>query len=70
MNIKVIGVIKKLDGKIDVFIEVVFGGKVEVIICDVFLVCIGWWFFIKNLGLEELGIELDFRGRILVNIRF
>uniref|UniRef100_A0A2K6KYV4 dihydrolipoyl dehydrogenase n=1 Tax=Rhinopithecus bieti TaxID=61621 RepID=A0A2K6KYV4_RHIBE len=56
--------------KIDVSIEAASGGKAEVITCDVLLVCIGRRPFTKNLGLEELGIELDPRGRIPVNTRF
>ncbi|TKC37340.1 hypothetical protein EI555_020823 [Monodon monoceros] len=61
---------KKSDGKIDVSIEAASGGKAEVVTCDVLLVCIGRRRFTKNLGLEELGIELDPRGRIPVNTRF
>lgn len=51
-------------------IEAASGGKAEVITCDVLLVCIGRRPFTQNLGLEELGIELDPRGRIPVNTRF
>nr|XP_010945751.1 dihydrolipoyl dehydrogenase, mitochondrial [Camelus bactrianus] len=70
MNTKVTGATKKSDGKIDVSIEAASGGKAEVITCDVLLVCIGRRPFTQNLGLEELGIELDPRGRIPVNTRF
>uniref|UniRef100_A0A2K5C7P4 Dihydrolipoyl dehydrogenase n=1 Tax=Aotus nancymaae TaxID=37293 RepID=A0A2K5C7P4_AOTNA len=70
LNTKVTGATKKSDGKIDVSIEAASGGKAEVITCDVLLVCIGRRPFTKNLGLEELGIELDPRGRIPVNTRF
>lgn len=38
--------------------------------CDVLLVCVGRRPFTKNLGLEEMSIELDQRGRIPVNSRF
>ncbi|NXP74738.1 DLDH protein, partial [Ramphastos sulfuratus] len=58
---------------LDVFkvsVEAAAGGKAEVITCDVLLVCIGRRPFTKNLGLEEIGIELDKRGRIPVNNRF
>lgn len=67
---KVTGSTKKSDGKIDVSVEAASGGKAEVIMCDVLLVCIGRWPFTQNLGLEELGIELDPKGRIPVNTRF
>ncbi|XP_005910979.2 dihydrolipoyl dehydrogenase, mitochondrial [Bos mutus] len=70
LNTKVTGATKKSDGKIDVSIEAASGGKAEVITCDVLLVCIGRRPFTQNLGLEELGIELDTRGRIPVNTRF
>ncbi|KAK2495600.1 hypothetical protein MC885_017799 [Smutsia gigantea] len=70
LNTKVTGATKKSDGKIDVSIEAASGGKAEVITCDVLLVCIGRRPFTQNLGLKELGIELDPKGRIPVNTRF
>lgn len=70
LNTKVTGATKKSDGKIDVSVEAASGGKAEVITCDVLLVCIGRRPFTQNLGLEELGIELDPKGRIPVNNRF
>ncbi|KAF5912269.1 hypothetical protein HPG69_013436 [Diceros bicornis minor] len=70
LNTKVTGATKKSDGKIDVSIEAASGGKAEVITCDLLLVCIGRRPFTQNLGLEELGIELDPRGRIPINTRF
>ncbi|OCT89120.1 dihydrolipoyl dehydrogenase, mitochondrial [Xenopus laevis] len=69
LNTKVTGANKRPDGKIDVSIEAAAGGKEEVITCDVLLVCIGRRPFTENLGLQELGIELD-RGRIPINSRF
>jgi NADPH-dependent glutamate synthase beta subunit-like oxidoreductase len=38
--------------------------------CDVLLVCVGRRPYTVNLGLEELGIERDEKGRIPVNSRF
>ncbi|NWY73606.1 DLDH protein, partial [Erithacus rubecula] len=70
LSTKVTGATKRPDGKIDVAVEAAAGGKAEVITCDVLLVCIGRRPFTKNLGLEEIGIELDKRGRIPVNNRF
>ncbi|XP_004439338.2 PREDICTED: dihydrolipoyl dehydrogenase, mitochondrial [Ceratotherium simum simum] len=70
LNTKVTGATKKSDGKIDVSVEAASGGKAEVITCDLLLVCIGRRPFTQNLGLEELGIELDPRGRIPINTRF
>ncbi|XP_071485957.1 dihydrolipoyl dehydrogenase, mitochondrial-like [Diadema antillarum] len=44
--------------------------KKEELACDTLLVCIGRRPYTSNLGLEELGISLDERGRIPVNARF
>lgn len=44
--------------------------KKETVDCDVLLVCIGRRPYTKNLGLEEIGIEKDEKGRIPVNSRF
>lgn len=38
--------------------------------CDVLLVCVGRRPYTSNLGLEEMSIEVDQRGRIPVNSRF
>ena len=38
--------------------------------CDVLLVCVGRRPYTNNLGLEEMSIERDQRGRIPVNSRF
>ncbi|XP_018430782.1 PREDICTED: dihydrolipoyl dehydrogenase, mitochondrial [Nanorana parkeri] len=70
LNTKVTGAAKRPDGKIDVAIEAAAGGKEEVIACDVLLVCIGRRPFSQNLGLQEMGIELDNRGRVPINSRF
>lgn len=57
-------------GLISVRVEAAAGGKNETLTCDVLLVCIGRRPFTQNLGLENVGIELDNRGRIPVNNRF
>lgn len=44
--------------------------KKEDIMCDVLLVCVGRRPYTKNLGLEDMGIERDEKGRIPVNNRF
>ncbi|XP_043944495.1 dihydrolipoyl dehydrogenase, mitochondrial [Protopterus annectens] len=69
LGTKVTGAAKRPDGNIDVSIEAAAGGKAEVMTCDVLLVCVGRRPFTQNLGLEELGIELD-RGKIPINSRF
>uniref|UniRef100_A0A671UE36 Dihydrolipoyl dehydrogenase, mitochondrial n=1 Tax=Sparus aurata TaxID=8175 RepID=A0A671UE36_SPAAU len=70
LGTKVMGAIKRPDGKIDVAVEAAAGGKNETLTCDVLLVCIGRRPFTQNLGLDSVGIELDNRGRIPVNNRF
>ena len=68
LNTKVTGA-KKEGGKITVSVEGVKDGKTEELEADVLLVCVGRRPYTANLGLQELGIELDNRGRIPVNSR-
>lgn len=44
--------------------------KKETIDCDALLVCIGRRPYTANLGLENVGVKLDQRGRIATNNRF
>jgi dihydrolipoamide dehydrogenase len=44
--------------------------KLEQIKCDTLLVCVGRRPYTTGLGLKELGLELDNRGRVPVNERF
>lgn len=44
--------------------------KKETLGCDVLLVCVGRRPYTNNLGLEEMGIERDEKGRVPVNNRF
>ena len=53
-----------------VTVESVKDGKSEELEADVLLVCVGRRPYTSNLGLEELGIERDDRGRVPVNSRF
>ena len=69
LNTKVTGA-KKEGGKITVSVESVKDGKVEDMVADVLLVCVGRRPYTQNLGLEELGIELDNRGKVPINSRF
>lgn len=59
----------KEGGKVKVSVEGVKDGKVEEMEADVLLVCVGRRPYTHNLGLEELGIERDNRGRVPVNSR-
>lgn len=38
--------------------------------CDVLLVCVGRRPYTEGLGLQEVGIERDEKGRVPVNSRF
>jgi len=69
LNTKVTGA-KKEGGKILVSVEGVKDGKVEELEADVLLVCVGRRPYTDNLGLEDVGIERDDRGRVPVNSRF
>ncbi|XP_023023458.1 dihydrolipoyl dehydrogenase, mitochondrial [Leptinotarsa decemlineata] len=62
---------KKEGGVIKVNIEdVKDSNKQEVLECDVLLVCVGRRPYTVGLGLEEIGIEKDQKGRIPVNSVF
>merc|ERR1712038_1210045 len=55
---------------VKVTVEGVKDGKIEELEADVILVCVGRRPFTANLGLEDIGIERDDRGRVPVNSRF
>jgi len=70
LNTKVTGATRDAAGKIKVAVEGVKDGKAEELEADVLLVCVGRRPYTQNLGLEEVGIEMDNRGRVPVNSRF
>ncbi len=69
LNTKVVSGRREGD-KVKVTVEGVKDGKSEELEADVLLVCVGRRPYTNNLGLEEIGIERDDRGRIPVNSRF
>ncbi|VDL60864.1 unnamed protein product [Hymenolepis diminuta] len=69
VNTKVVSAEKMADG-ISVAIEGVKDGKASNLKCDVVLVSIGRRPYTENLGLENIGIELDKCGRVPVDKRF
>lgn len=69
LNTKVTGAVRQGD-TVKVTVEGAKDGKVDELEADVLLVCVGRRPYTSNLGLEELGIEKDDKGRIPVNSRF
>ncbi|KAF1645168.1 UNVERIFIED_CONTAM: Dihydrolipoyl dehydrogenase, mitochondrial, partial [Eudyptes robustus] len=61
---------KRNGSNITVSIEGAKDGKKQDLECDVLLVAIGRRAYSANLGLENVGIQLDQKGRIPVNTRF
>jgi dihydrolipoyl dehydrogenase len=66
---KVTGV-EKLKASLKVSVEPAAGGEAEILKCDTVLVSIGRRPFTDNLGLDEVGVERDERGRIQVDSRY
>jgi len=69
LNTKVVSARRDGD-KVFVNIEGVKDGKTEELEADCLLVCVGRRPYTNSLGLQEMGIETDDRGRIPVNSRF
>lgn len=61
---------KTTKSKVALTVEPASGGDAETIDCDVVLVSIGRIPFTANLGLEEVGVEMDGRGVIQVDENF
>ncbi len=62
--------IKKTNGSANVTIEPTQGGEAETLKTDVVLVAIGRTPYTQDLGLEDIGVAKDNRGRVSVNDRF
>merc|ERR1711962_1456387 len=67
---KVLSARKLEDGTVSVSVEKLKGGKVEEMIFDTLLVCIGRRPLTNGIGCEENGIEKDKQNRIIINERF
>lgn len=70
LSTKVISAKKTLDGKAEVQVESASGGKPETMVVDCVLVAIGRYPFTDNLGLENVGVKLDKKGRIITDESF
>lgn len=69
MNSKVMGA-KKEGSKIKVQVENAKGGNPQTLDADVLLVAIGRRPYTKALGVENVGLKLDAKGRVPVNERY
>ncbi|KAL1915246.1 uncharacterized protein VTP21DRAFT_7522 [Calcarisporiella thermophila] len=69
LGTKVLGA-EKRDGKVFLNIEAAKGGKQESIDADVVLVSIGRRPYTEGLGLEDVGVKVDNRGRVIVDAEF
>lgn len=61
---------KKSGGSVSLTVEPAKGGKAETVTADVVLVCIGRKAYTEGLGLKEVGVKLDDRGRVEVDGHF
>ncbi|KAL1929887.1 hypothetical protein VTP01DRAFT_1041 [Rhizomucor pusillus] len=69
MGTKVNGA-KVVGDQVQVDVEAAKGGNAETLEADVVLVSIGRRPYTKGLGLENIGVELDNRGRVVVDSEF
>jgi dihydrolipoamide dehydrogenase len=69
LSTKVVGVTKK-GGTLSVTVEPAAGGAQQTIDTDIMLVCIGRRPFVDNVGLAEVGVKLDPRGRVITDAHF
>ncbi|GAA5842951.1 hypothetical protein JCM11251_002943 [Rhodosporidiobolus azoricus] len=69
LNTKVLGAEKK-DGKVHLEVEGAKDGKKSTIEADVVLVAIGRRPYTEGLGLDKIGVEVDNRGRIVIDSQF
>ncbi|KAF8583533.1 dihydrolipoyl dehydrogenase [Ramaria rubella] len=68
-NTKVLSA-EKTNGKVEVKIESAKDGSQETIDADVLLVSIGRRPVTKNLGLEKIGVEMDNKGRVVIDDQY
>ncbi|GAA5903897.1 hypothetical protein JCM6882_001343 [Rhodosporidiobolus microsporus] len=69
LNTKVLGAEKK-DGKVFLEVEGAKDGKKSTIEADVVLVAIGRRPYTEGLNLDKIGVEVDNRGRIVIDSQF
>ncbi|PSR73270.1 hypothetical protein PHLCEN_2v10885 [Hermanssonia centrifuga] len=69
MNTRVVSA-EKRDGKVYVKTEAAKGGKEETLEADTVLVSVGRRPYTKGLNLEKIGVEVDPKGRIVIDDQF
>jgi dihydrolipoamide dehydrogenase len=69
LSTKVVGVEKAGDG-LKVSVEPAAGGERQTIETDIMLVCIGRRPYTDKLGLAEIGVNLDARGRVITDAHY
>ena len=70
LSSKVAGVDRADDGSLRVRVEPAKGGEAETLPADVALVAIGRKPYTEGLGLDEVGVALDERGRVRVDAHY
>ncbi|KAI9335603.1 hypothetical protein DFJ73DRAFT_780301 [Zopfochytrium polystomum] len=70
LGTKVVSAAKNAQGKVDVVVEPAAGGPRETLTVDVVLLSIGRRPFTANLGLENAGVKVDAKGRVVTDAEF
>lgn len=70
LNTKVLSAEKTADGKVALKAEAAKGGKEETLEADVVLVSVGRRPYTEGLNLEAIGVEVDNKGRIVIDDQF
>ncbi|KAF8073475.1 dihydrolipoamide dehydrogenase [Lyophyllum atratum] len=70
LNTKVLSAEKQQDGKILLKAEAAKGGKEETLEADVVLVAVGRRPYLNGLNIEAAGIEIDNKGRVIIDDQF
>ncbi|KIO19655.1 hypothetical protein M407DRAFT_246099 [Tulasnella calospora MUT 4182] len=61
---------EKVDGQVQIKVEAAKGGKEETLDADVVLVAIGRRPYTKGLNLDKVGVEMDKRGRVIIDDQY
>ncbi|KAF7309590.1 Dihydrolipoyl dehydrogenase [Mycena indigotica] len=70
LGTKVTSAVKTNDNKVTLTMEAAAGGKEESLTADVVLVAVGRRPYVEGLNLEAIGVEMDNKGRIVVDNQF